>query len=203
MEQPLLDAVSDWVIAVSYFAIPLELLYAYKGLQRHRRGYMLSVVAALFVLFITLCGMTHAFNAMHMAQANHVAKAATAVVSFVTAVLLAKLIPVMVSMPGQLAALSNDVAYESNMRVFNQTLLLCTKHLRNETLIPLANETLKYMFPASRIAVVRRGVQLRHGLHEVAVDMEYVLLVEDDLYDKNMGFFEDLAQQLAEHNSYV
>lgn len=201
MEHPLVDAVSDWVIAVSYFAIPLELLYAYQGL--HRRRYAMTIITTLFILFITLCGMTHAFNALQMETANHVAKAATAVVSFLTALILAKLIPVMVSMPGQLAALSQDVAYETNMRVFNQTLLLCTRHLRNETLIPLANETLKYMFPASRVAVVQRGVQLRHGLQEVPVDMQYVLLVEQELYDKNTGFFEDLAQQLAEHNSYV
>lgn len=197
----MVDAVSDWIIAVSYFAIPLEILYAYHGL--HQRRYALSVVTVLFVLFITLCGMTHAFNALHMVGANHVAKAATAAVSLVTALVLVKLMPVMVSMPGQLAALHSDVAYETNMRVFNQTLLLCTRHLRNETLVPLANETLKYMFPASRIAIVRKGVALRHGLHELPVDMQYVLLVEKELYDKNVGFFEDLAQQLAEHNSYV
>lgn len=200
-ERPVADNVSDWVIALSYFAIPLELAWFFVRYRLHNRAN--TTVVTLFVLFITLCGCTHVCNAMQWQALNHIMKLLTAAVSCATAAALVWVIPVVLSMPGRLAAKDDELGYENSMRVFNQTLVLCTRNLRQPYLIKLANETLRFMFPAARLAIVERGVQLRHELQEVGVDEQFVMLLDKDLYRHNTAFFEDVATQLATQQARV
>lgn len=196
----MLDEISDWCIALSYFAIPFELAaFAYKYDINQLAA---RIVVGLFVLFITLCGMTHVCNALSLVHANHVFKLLTAVVSVVTSVALVKVIPLVFAMPAQLACLDSEKAYESNMRVFNQTIVMCTRNLRVPHLVELSGQTLKYMFPAHRIAVVERGVQVHHGLCEAAINDKYTILVDPDLFRLNRRFFTDLAHQIAEQEGH-
>lgn len=190
-----IDYVSDWVIAISYFAIPIEMLYFAR--QYHINQVAARTVLGLFVLFITACGITHVCNAQEWTTSNHYFKLITAVVSFATAVTLTQVIPNIFALPGKLAEMDDEFIYESNLRVFNQTIVLCTRNLNEPHIVKLASETLKYMFPAGRLAVVERGVQLRHGLHEVSINEKYVILVEPDLYIRNKRFFDDVAQQIS------
>lgn len=114
------EQTSDWLIAIAYFSIPIQLVYF---LCKHpvyldRRA---RLVVALFACFICLCGITHAFNAarmrlmvdylrthpntssdelLHATSAIHawsiallVSKIATAVVSVVTMLVLLFIIP--------------------------------------------------------------------------------------------------------------
>ena len=196
-----LDVVSDWAIALSYFAIPVELLWFFWRFRLSRPSADLMLV--LFVLFITLCGMTHLANALMWVSLNHVCKALTAIVSFSTAVVLVWVIPKVLSLPGQLADMDDDLAFESNLRVFNQTIVLCTRNLTNVHMFKLAAETLKYMFPGSRLAIVERDVQLRHGLHELDIGYNHVLLVDQPLFDQHTRFFEEVAHQIFNQHTEI
>lgn len=190
---------SDWIIALSYFAIPIELLYF---ANKYRlKATAVQIVLLLFVLFITLCGITHVCNAMMYTSANQIAKALTAVISMITAIALTRVIPLVFAMPAQYAELDDEYTYELNMRIFNQTVVLCTRHINEAQIIKIATETLKYMFPAARLAIVEHGVQLRHGLHECPINDKYDILVDEDLYQNNVRFFDDVAHQIAAHKT--
>ncbi len=142
-------------------------------------------------------------NALQLIASNHMFKVLTAVVSFLTSLALIKIIPLAFALPGQLASLDDENSYESNLRIFNQTLVLCTRNLTEPHLIRLSAETLKYMFPANRLAIVEKGVQVRHGLHEVYINDRHVILVEPDLYNRNSRFFNDVARQIAQQQTEI
>lgn len=197
-EQPLLDAVSDWIIALSYFAIPIELIFFYIKF-RLPHGYV-TIVLALFVSFITFCGITHVCNALILTRSNHFIKAITAAISCLTAIALVRVIPAVFSLPGQVMRLNDRIAYEMNMKTFNQTLVLCTRDLNDTILMRMAEETLKLMFPIGRIAIVESGVQLRHNLQEVSISSTRCILLDPAIYESNMQFFEDVAHQLGAQN---
>ena len=191
----LVEVISDWVIALSYFAIPIELIFFYLRYRVQQRA--AAVVLCLFVLFITLCGFTHLFGALHLGEVNKLCKGLTAIVSLITACALIRVIPVVFAMPVELARLDEDYSHELNLRVFNQTIVLCTRHLNEPHAVRLAAETLKYMFPAGRLAIVERDVQFGSGLTEIPIDVRYVLLVEPWLYQQHARFFQEVASQIS------
>jgi PAS domain S-box-containing protein len=84
--------ISDLVVAISYFAIPLVLLRVV--LKRKER--LFRRLAILFVLFIGACGTTHlleVWTIWHpMYRLEAVVKAATALLSVTTALVLARLL---------------------------------------------------------------------------------------------------------------
>ncbi|HET8695151.1 MAG TPA: hypothetical protein VFM33_10825, partial [Aquabacterium sp.] len=85
--------VSDALIALSYFSIPLAILtFMRKRPMPRYRG-----VAALFVAFIFVCGVTHVMDVWTIWRPDYgwqlLVKMATAVLSLVTAVALWPLIP--------------------------------------------------------------------------------------------------------------
>jgi PAS domain S-box-containing protein len=94
-----LEVVSDLGIAVAYFAIPLVLL----DVVRKRKDILFRKVAVLFVLFIAACGTTHLLSVwtiwIPMYRLEAVAKAATAVLSVVTALVLVWLRPLLLKLP--------------------------------------------------------------------------------------------------------
>ena len=94
-----LTAASDLLIAASYFAIPMLLIYfasRYTDLVGALRASE-RLLVALFAAFITLCGLTHAIN-IYATFVNRwlvlgVVKVATAAVSLATAAALLVVIP--------------------------------------------------------------------------------------------------------------
>ncbi|XP_019181055.1 PREDICTED: ethylene receptor 2-like isoform X2 [Ipomoea nil] len=90
--------VSDFLIAVAYFSIPIELLYFISC-----SNIPLKLVVFEFIAFIVLCGMTHLLSGwtyygqhpFHLMLALTVFKALTAMVSFATAITLITLIPLL------------------------------------------------------------------------------------------------------------
>ena len=86
-----LHVVSDLAIAVCYFAIPFVLL----RVVLKRKEVLFRRVALLFVLFITACGTTHLLGVwivwVPMYRLEGVVKAATAIFSIATAIVLLKL----------------------------------------------------------------------------------------------------------------
>jgi len=92
-------AISDTVIGIAYFSIPLVLgVFLY-----HRRDVRFSWAVWMFVAFILLCGVTHfmmiwtLWNPVYGVEA--LVKATTATVSLVTAVALWPLLPKAIALP--------------------------------------------------------------------------------------------------------
>ncbi len=96
-----LHALSDAIIALSYFAIPSAI---YLFIRRRRdlppsyRG-----IAALFLSFIFACGLTHLFGFITLWYPLHamegIVKAATAAISFATALVIWPLIEPLAALP--------------------------------------------------------------------------------------------------------
>jgi PAS domain S-box-containing protein len=95
-----LHAVSDGLIAVSYFLIPVALMV----LVRRRKDLAFRREFLLFGVFILACGATHILGIVTlwhpMYRLEGVVKAVTALASLGTAFLLWRLIPVAVALPG-------------------------------------------------------------------------------------------------------
>lgn len=90
--------VSDFLIAIAYFSIPLELLYFFSLSNVPFKWVLLQ-----FIAFIVLCGLTHLINGLTyfgpltfpMMVALTVTKLLTALVSCATAITLLTLIPLL------------------------------------------------------------------------------------------------------------
>ena len=94
-----LHVISDSIIALSYFAIPLLLVH----FIRKRRDVPFGWMFVLFGIFIVACGATHAMEVWNLWHANYwlsgAIKAVTALASISTATLLARLLPQAVHLP--------------------------------------------------------------------------------------------------------
>ena len=94
-----LHVVSDLLIALAYFSIPITLLW----FVRKRKDLPFSWMFGLFGLFIVACGATHAMEIWNLWHADYwlsgVIKAVTAAASVVTAILLVRLVPQVLDVP--------------------------------------------------------------------------------------------------------
>jgi PAS domain S-box-containing protein len=92
-------AVSNAIIAMAYFAIPVALIYIY-----NKRGDFKYVwMAVIFAIFIFGCGLTHVFDIINIWQPYYrfdaVVRVITAVASVGAAVVLTKVTPQIIKMP--------------------------------------------------------------------------------------------------------
>jgi PAS domain S-box-containing protein len=113
-----LHVVSDSLIALSYYAIPL-LLFSF---IRRRRDLNFQWIFFAFAMFIFACGTTHLLAVWTVWQPVYrfegLVKAVTAAASLSTAVLLVPLIPTLVALPSpsRLAAVNADLEREVSTR---------------------------------------------------------------------------------------
>jgi hypothetical protein len=100
-----LNVISDAVIAFSYYLIPASLIY----LVIRRRDMPFQGIFVLFGAFIIACGTTHVFEIYTvwtgMYRAEGIIKAVTAIISFITAMVLIPLLPKVIALPGLEAAI--------------------------------------------------------------------------------------------------
>src|SRR3979490_2700350 len=94
-----LHVVSDALIALAYFSIPITLIY----FMRKRRDLPFNWMLLCFGTFILACGATHAMEVWTLWHATYwlsgITKAVTALVSVPTAILLVRLIPQALALP--------------------------------------------------------------------------------------------------------
>ncbi len=94
-----LHVISDSLIALSYFAIPVILLW----FVRKRRNVPFGWMFGLFGLFIVACGSTHLMEVWNLWHGDYwlsgIIKAITAAVSVATAILLVRVIPKAIDLP--------------------------------------------------------------------------------------------------------
>lgn len=116
---------SDILIALAYFSIPFALLY----LSKKRPDLGFSRVFMLFAVFILACGITHLLNGWNFWHADYwlsgFAKAITAVISIITAVLLWKWMPDAVRWPSPtlLKQSNEELLHEVELRHEKEQLL--------------------------------------------------------------------------------
>jgi signal transduction histidine kinase len=110
--------VSDSVIAVSYYSIPVALWYFVKK----RADIPFRWIFVLFGVFVMACGTTHIFSVWNIWEPNYWAdagvKVLTAAASVVTALLLWPLIPKALAIPSQerLTRVNQELQAEVNRR---------------------------------------------------------------------------------------
>jgi len=91
-----LHVVSDMLIALSYFTIPITLLW----FMRKRRDLPFSWMFGLFGAFIVACGATHVMEVWNLWHAEYwLAGGLKAVTAVATAILLARLMPTALKLP--------------------------------------------------------------------------------------------------------
>jgi hypothetical protein len=114
-----LHVVSDALTAISYYTIPVMLLV----LMRKRTDLKFSWLFALFGVFIMACGATHIMSIWNLWVPDYFAagvlKAITAAASVGTAIVMVKLVPVLVALPGpaQWQAVHEDLQRQVDERV--------------------------------------------------------------------------------------
>lgn len=96
-----LHVISDALITLSYYCIPVVLVY----FVRKHRGIPFNRIFLMFGIFILACGTTHLMDIWNVWHGSYllagVIKAATAVVSVITAGMLIPLVPQVMTLPGQ------------------------------------------------------------------------------------------------------
>src|SRR5471032_2699777 len=94
-----LHVVSDALIALAYYSIPLTLIY----FVRKRKDLVFDWIFVCFAVFIVACGTTHVMEILNIWHPTYwlsgVIKAITAVTSIVTAILLIRLVPAAIALP--------------------------------------------------------------------------------------------------------
>lgn len=94
-----LHVISDSLIALAYFSIPITLVH----FIRKRRDLPFNWMFVCFGVFILACGATHAMEVWTLWHANYwlsgAVKAVTALVSVPTAILLVRLVPQALALP--------------------------------------------------------------------------------------------------------
>lgn len=114
----IMHGVSDFLICAAYFAIPVTILRAVKA----RPDLLDPKVASLFAAFITACALSHMSGLLTLWYPAYgfqgVVKVATAGVSIYTAIQLARLLPVFLTMPSrqEMARKEAEVAIEQRKR---------------------------------------------------------------------------------------
>lgn len=116
-----LFVISDGTIVLSYFSIPIALSY----FVYRRKDLEYKWVFVLFSLFILLCGATHLLSIVTIWHPIYafagVVKALTAIVSFITAILIWPLIPKALSIPSPMHLLAANQKLEQEVEFHRET----------------------------------------------------------------------------------
>jgi PAS domain S-box-containing protein len=172
-----LHVISDGFIALSYFCIPLALIY----LLRRRRDLPFNWIFWMFGLFIVGCGTTHLMEIWTVWHASYwlagVIKAITAAVSAATAIMLIPLLPKAIALPSadQLRAVNDELHLQviERQRVENE--LRETLTLRERALLDL--EDRKSAVAELEVAQeqLREGIAVRERALKELADYKFAL----------------------------
>jgi len=116
-----LHVISDSVITLSYYSIPLALVY----IVRHRKNLSFNWMVLMFASFIFACGTTHIMDVWTVWHGTYrlqgVVKLFTAIISACTAVLLWRLIPQAMRIPTSEQLQQEIEQRESAQRLLEET----------------------------------------------------------------------------------
>ena len=156
-----LHALSDALIGIAYFSIPLALA----SFAARRKDIEYSWVIQLFVCFILACGTTHLMSILTLWVPVYgiegIIKLVTAGLSVATAILLWPLIPKLVALPspGQLAQVNAQLA--DRIREQERTALLLQE---SERQVRLSNAELERRVEARTAELIAANAKLTEAL---------------------------------------
>jgi signal transduction histidine kinase len=111
-----LHVVSDAIIALAYYSIPLTLIY----FVRKRKDVAFDWIFVCFAIFIVACGTTHAMEILNIWHPTYwlsgSIKAITALTSIVTAILLIRLVPQALALPSPEQLRKSNEALQSEIQ---------------------------------------------------------------------------------------
>ncbi len=155
-----LNVISDLIIALAYYAIPVLLFW----FVRKRKDSGFSWILAAFAAFILACGTTHLLGAWTVWHATYrldgIVKAATALLSVITALMLLPLLPSLAKMPNpaEVAGMYHKLAQET------AELARVAESLRRQAeLLELAHDAILVREPDGTIRFWNRGAEALYG----------------------------------------
>jgi PAS domain S-box-containing protein len=150
-----LNVLSDLLITLSYFAIPIILL----RFIRKRKDLPFSWMFALFGVFIVACGTTHLMEVWNLWHAQYwlagAIKALTAAASIPTAILLGRIVPQALDLP------SNQQWIQANARLEKEV------HERRELELELRISEANYRENADLLDLTHDAILVRNLKDEV------------------------------------
>jgi two-component sensor histidine kinase len=168
-----LHVISDSLVALAYYSIPITLLY----FVRKRRDIPYRWMFIMFGAFIVACGTTHLMEVWTVWHGTYrlagVVKAVTAVLSIGTAILLVKLIPEALTLrsPTELAGLNQNLEREVRQRS------------RAEDALRIANDGLEHRVQerTQELATINQALQNEIADRKRAEELAVTRLREKDL----------------------
>jgi PAS domain S-box-containing protein len=187
----LLHVISDGLIALSYFCIPIALIY----LVRKRGDLPFNWIFWMFGAFIVSCGVTHFMDIWTIWHASYllsgVIKAATAGISVLTAIMMIPLIPKAIALPssGQLHLVNRELQVHIVERALTEQQLRSTLRERELALAQLAD----------RQSAVEELQKAQESLREqvALLDLAPVAIVSRDM-ENRVTFWNRGAEELYE-----
>jgi PAS domain S-box-containing protein len=162
-----LHVVSDTLIALAYFTIPIGLLWS----ARRRRDIPFNWIFILFGVFIVVCGMTHVMEVWNLWHADYwlagIIKALTAAASIGTAVMLANLLPKATELPNIRQWISANAALQNEVherREAELNLRISESNYREQAeLLELTHDAIFVRDLAGKIVYWNRGAEQLYG----------------------------------------
>ncbi len=112
----LLHVVSDALIALAYYSIPITLIY----FVRKRKDLVFDWMFVCFAIFIVACGTTHLMEILNIWYPFYwlagIIKAITAITSIITAILLIRLVPRALALPSPEQLRQSNEALQKEIR---------------------------------------------------------------------------------------
>jgi signal transduction histidine kinase/DNA-binding response OmpR family regulator len=161
-----LHLISDSLITLAYFSIPITLVY----FVRKRKDLEFNWMFVCFAVFILACGTTHLMEIWNIWHADYwlsgSIKAITALASIPTAILLMRLVPTALALPSPSALATINEQLQREITVRKRT-----EHTLHQKNIDLKNATLaKSRFLATMSHELRTPLNAIIGFSEVLKD---------------------------------
>lgn len=181
---------ADVLIALAYFAIPVELVYF---ASQNRLPTLYKLVIGLFTVFILACGLSHLCTVID--NSGYVLlgiKIITALVSLLTAVVLIFVFPRVMHIPEQVESYISESVYLKKFREFTQ---MTRRILETKYILSTAKRELQKMFP--HVDIINE-LEEYESMYEVIPVYEnvYIKIRTDSVSEDDKQFLVDVAAQL-------
>jgi len=189
--------VADTLIALSYFSIPFSLAF----FVSRRKDLQFRWVFLMFSAFILACGTTHLFSILLLWQpfywVDAILKAITAVISIVTAIYLARIIPQALCLPSP-AALEREIEQrkqsqlalqesENNLRILSEQLTTLIETIPDAIFLKdgggrllIANESTKQLFKLHNLSWQGKTPSQLVAMHPQLQEIYQKCLTDDE-----------------------